>query len=281
MAQLRGLGQPFGSPGGIINIPAPSGSALAGQIQMRAMEGLGRGLGTYMGQRRANQDRQENLRRIQAMGPQQDIFNTMYGARGMQAPQAQVPQMVGPEGQRAQLGMELGRLYGDPLETEYKRERIEATKALTKQREEATKQALPDRMLRQADRWLRIVDDVMSEYWYTPEGPYKDKLLRDAQSAREKAVKLIEKYGATSEAGKASIQQLESLDEEIKKAGGKVKPVQPTPKAVAPPNRLRDIISKYGKPKTKKGFDSTLSHITSEEGKDIYFEMYWRPEFGR
>lgn len=115
MAQLRNLGTPFGSPGGIINIPAPAGSALAGQIQMRAMSGLGQALGMYLGQRQQTGYTQENLRRIQAMGPQQDIFNTMYGARGLEAPQAQMPQMVGPRAQEAQLGGYLQRLFGDPF----------------------------------------------------------------------------------------------------------------------------------------------------------------------
>lgn len=118
MAQLRNLGTPFGSPGGIINIPAPAGSALAGQIQMRAMEGLGQALGMYLGQRQAGQLRQEDIRRLQDMGPQQDILSSMYGARGMQAPQAQIPQMVGPQAQQKQLNLELGRLYGDPFEVQ-------------------------------------------------------------------------------------------------------------------------------------------------------------------
>ena len=158
------------------------------------------------------------------------------------------------------------KIKTDPLETEYLRERIGATKALTKQRQEATKQELPDRMLRQADRWLRIVDDVMSEYWYTPEGPYKDKLLKDAQRAREKAIKLIEKYGATSEAGKASLQQLANIDEEIKKAGGKVSPPKPQ-KVFAKPNKIQ--------------FMATYRNLKTPEEKQRFLNKYWRPEFGR
>ena len=201
------------------------------------------------------------------------------------------------EGQVGQGLMQ--QAFQDPLDREYKQAQIGSAKALTRQREEEAKQALPDRMLRQADRYLRVVDDIMSEYWYTPEGPYRDKLLKDAQTSREKAIKLIEKYGATSEAGKVSMQQLRNIDEEIKKAGGKVEPIkespiQPTPKKGAEPSisekaaetkRLTDILSTYhresgGKP-TKEVFDSTLSHISSEEAKDIYFEMFWRPEFGK
>ena len=114
MARLRNLGMPFGSPGGIINIPAPAGSALAGQIQMQSMQGLGQALGMYLGQRQAGQLRQEDIRRLQAMGPQQDIFNTMYGARGMQAPQAQMPQMESPMGQKLALQGQLGNIFGTP-----------------------------------------------------------------------------------------------------------------------------------------------------------------------
>jgi len=150
-------------------------------------------------------------------------------------------------GQNIQQAIIGQTIQTDPLETEHKKAQIESTKALTSQRQEAAKQELPDRMLRQADRWLRIVDDVMSEYWYTPEGPYKDKLLNDAQSSREKAVKLIEKYGATSEAGKASLQQLKNIDEEITKAGGKVEPVK--------------IEASYMRPKTTDQFIKTVENM--------------------
>ena len=173
------------------------------------------------------------------------------------------PSGMGQNIQQAIIGQ---KIQTDPLEKEYLRERIGATKALTKQRQEATKQELPDRMLRQADRWLRIVDDVMSEYWYTPEGPYKDKLLKDAQRAREKAIKLIDKYGATSEAGKVSLQQLENLDEEIKRAGGKVS--SPKPKKV------------YAKP-NKAQFMTTYRNLKTPEEKQRFIDKYWRPEFGR
>ena len=178
----------------------------------------------------------------------------------------------------------------DPLDTEYKRAQIKATESLTKQRQEAAKQELPDRMLRQADRWLRIVDDVMSEYWYTPEGPYRDKLLKDAQNARKKAVKLIKRYGATSEAGKASLQQLEKIDEEIKQAGG----------IVSQPKKVGTITATYGDdttgqkgkakeyrvdsypaPKDKAEFDSTFTHISDPKEKQRYIDKFWREEFGR
>ncbi len=115
MTRLANLGQPFGSPGGIINIPAPAGSALAGQIQMQSMQGLGQALGAVLAQKRQEQDLQENIRRMQSMPQTQDIFNTMYGARGMQAPQAQMPQMVGPQAQQMQLQGMMGQMYGDPF----------------------------------------------------------------------------------------------------------------------------------------------------------------------
>lgn len=250
----------------IINIPAPAGSALAGQIQMQAWQGLGQALGSYLGQRRVNQLRQQDIRSLQGMGQQQDIFNTMYGARGMQAPQAQMPVLQSRMGQQAQLAGQLGNIFGSPLEAEYKRAQIQSTKALTTQRKEEAKQALPNRMLRQADRYLRVVDDIMSEYWYTPKGPYRNKLLKDAQSAREKAVKLIERYGADSEAGKASVQQLDKLDEEIKRAGGKVSP--PKPKKVhATPNKAQ--------------FITTYRNLKTPEEKQRFINKYWRPEFGR
>ena len=188
------------------------------------------------------------------------------------------PGLMGQNIQQAMIGQ---AIRTDPLETERKRAQIESAKALTTQRQEATKQALPDRMLRQADRWLRIVDDVMSEYWWTPEGPYRDKLLKDAQAAREKAVKLIEKYGATSESGKASIEQLEVLDKEIEKAGGKVSKKVGTITATYSDVSTKHAVDSLPRPNTKTEFDNTLQHISSEEGKDKYYNKWWRPEFGR
>lgn len=266
MAQLRNLGMPFGSPSGIINIPAPAGAALAGQIQMQQLERLGQSLGLGLGRREQGRLEQEDLRRMLSMPQTQDIYGTMYGARGMPVPQAQMPQMQSRKFQEMQTAGLMGQMFADPLEREYLRERIGATRALTKEREAGAKQALPDRMLRQADRYLRVVDDIMSEYWYTPEGPYRDKLLKDAQNAREKAIKLIDKYGPTSEAGKASLQQLANLDEQIKKAGGKVSP--PKPKRV------------YAKP-NKAQFMTTYRNLKTPEEKQRFINKYWRPEFGR
>lgn len=107
MAQLRNLGQPFGSPGGIINIPAPAGSQLAGQIQMQAMAGLGQGLGAYLGQGRQQQFLQQDIqdwqRAQQSQLPQ-----------GMVGPQMGMPQMQSRMGQQAQQRSQLGQMFPAP-----------------------------------------------------------------------------------------------------------------------------------------------------------------------
>lgn len=107
MAQLRNLGMPFGSPGGIINIPAPAGSALAGQIRMRSMEGLGQALGLGWGRK----EQQELW--------QQDKLNWQLAQQsqlpqGMVGPQMGMPQMQSQIGQQAQMQSQLGNMFGDP-----------------------------------------------------------------------------------------------------------------------------------------------------------------------
>lgn len=109
MAQLRNLGQPFGSPGGIINIPAPAGSALAGQIQMQSMQGIGQALGQYLGRKK-----QEELW-------QQDMLNMQLGQQsqlpqGMVGPQMGMPQMQSRMGRQAQMQSQLGQMFPAPAE---------------------------------------------------------------------------------------------------------------------------------------------------------------------
>lgn len=277
MAQLRGLGQPFGSPGGIINIPAPAGSALAGQIQMQSMQGLGQALGQYLGQKRQQELWQQDLQNYQ-MAQQSQL------PPGQVGPQMGMPQMQSRIGQQAQMQSQLANMFADPLDREYKVAQIESTKALTGRRKEEEKQALPDRMLRQADRYLRVVDDIMSEYWYTPEGPYRDKLLKDVQRNREKALGLIEKYAPNSEAAKEATQRLAGADKEIKKAKQappikeQIKPIGMRAGKVVSPKRY--IVDRYAAPRNKKEFDGTLSRLRSEAEKDRWFDLHWKPEYG-
>ena len=116
-----------------IQLPAPAGSALAGQIQMQAMRGLGQALGGWNQSRLQGRD----IQSLQSMDQRQNIFNDMYGARGMQAPQAQVPQMQSRLGRQAMLGGQLQNMFRDPLEREHKQAQIDATKALTDARRNA------------------------------------------------------------------------------------------------------------------------------------------------
>ena len=111
MAQLRNLGQPFGSPGGIINIPAPAGSALAGQIQMQSMQGLGRALGQYLGQKRQQELWQQDIRNMQVA--QQARAMGTFG-QGPEWP-GSMPTMQSRMGQQAQFGGMLEQMYGDPF----------------------------------------------------------------------------------------------------------------------------------------------------------------------
>lgn len=131
MAQLRNLGMPFGSPGGIINIPAPGGSALAGQLQMQAWAGLGQALGAYFGRKRAEQVRQRDIQGMRQTEQRQGIFDTMYGARKMQAPEAQYPVMQSQMGQQAQLGGMLQGAFGDPFGVQRTKAQLQAAQAKT------------------------------------------------------------------------------------------------------------------------------------------------------
>ena len=114
MARLGNLGQPFGSPGGIINVPAPSGSALAGQIQMQSMQGLGQALGAYLGQRKQNQLWEQDQPNIQN-------FLQSYAASqqpGFTGPPPQLPEMRSRRGQgfeQSVLQAQLGGIFGDPF----------------------------------------------------------------------------------------------------------------------------------------------------------------------
>lgn len=109
MAQLRGLGQPFGSPGGIINIPAPAGSALAGQIQMRAMEGLGQALGQYLGQQRQQELWQQDIQNMQ-------VAQQSQLPQGVAGPQMGMPTMQSRMAQQAQMQSQLGQMFPAPAD---------------------------------------------------------------------------------------------------------------------------------------------------------------------
>lgn len=128
MAQLRGLGQPFGSPGGIVNIPAPAGSALAGQIQMQAMQGIGQALGQYLAGKRQQEAWQQDQRNMQVA--QQAAAQTGMG----QIPGWGMPQMQSRMGQQAQTQSQLGQMFADPLEREYKQAQINRLNRPTKGR---------------------------------------------------------------------------------------------------------------------------------------------------
>ena len=110
MAQLRNLGMPFGSPGGIINIPAPAGSQLAGQIQMQSMQGIGQALGQYLGQKRQQERWQQDLRNYQ-------VAQQSAGATGLgQIPSWGMPQMQSRMGQQAQTQSQLGQMFPAPAD---------------------------------------------------------------------------------------------------------------------------------------------------------------------
>lgn len=193
-----------------------------------------------------------------------DIFNPFTpAARG-----------TGPIEEMVMSGM-MKNLFTDPLEKQYLQSRITATEALTKQREEELKFAEPDRMLRRASLQLRIADGAMREYYWAEEGPYRDRLLKQAISARENAIEIADKYGTTSEAGNLFEDELKNIDEQIERAGGKVSPVKSGNAGIK-----KFVVDKYPRPKTKVHFNNTLNHISSPTEKERYFEKWWRPEFG-
>ena len=190
------------------------------------------------------------------------------------------PGGVGRGVQSSVLNAKLQQAFRDPLETEHKEAQIEATKSLTASRKETAKHELPDRMLRQADRYLRVVDDIMSEYWYTPEGPYRDQLLKDVQSNRAKALDLIEKYAPNSEAANDATERLIEIDEEIRKTKPKKIGIELGEVIPDASKKTEDfVVDRYPPPKDKATFDNILSKITSEKEKDRWFELHFKKEW--
>lgn len=113
MTQLRNLGQPFGGQGGIINIPAPAGSALAGQIQMQSMQGLGQALGQYLGQRKQQQLGQLDLQDLQNYLQEIDLAKQLPMGTG---PEPVFPQMRSRKFQNLQAQALAGRILAPPVE---------------------------------------------------------------------------------------------------------------------------------------------------------------------
>jgi hypothetical protein len=108
----------------LINVPAPAGSALAGQIQMRALEGLGRALGLWYQSNLQSKD----IRNIQ-------VAQQAAEAMGLgQIPSWGMPQMRSRLMKDLQAKASIKDIFADPLERQYLQSRIEATEALTGQR---------------------------------------------------------------------------------------------------------------------------------------------------
>lgn len=108
MTQLRNLGQPFGSPGGIINIPAPAGSQLAGQIQMQSLQGLGRTLGAYFGQKKQDQLWQQDIQNYR------DAQQLAADMGVEQLPSWLTPPMQSRVAQQMQKQSQLGQMFPAP-----------------------------------------------------------------------------------------------------------------------------------------------------------------------
>jgi len=144
--------------------------------------------------------------------------------------------------------------------------------------------AKSEKALRQADRYLRVIDDIMSEYWYTPEGPYRDRLLKDAQENREKAIKLIEQYGASSEVGKVAGQQLEALDKEIEKAGGKVSKSWAEKRGITlnPPGTINPFsatnksFNSMVRPKSIEDFEERMASLPTRDARERYYNKWYK-----
>ena len=259
MAELRNLGQPFGSPGRIINIPAPSGSALAGQIQMQSMEGLGQALGAYLGQRKQNQLWEQD---------QPDIQNFLqsYAASqqpGFSGPPPQLPEMQSRRGQEIEqsvLQSQLGGIFGDKLQDEYTRARIDALR-----RPEKT--GTIDQRLRAAEILLKHAGD---SYDYEESG----KLMKRAKEITESALEKMDPKD-TSQTGL-----------KIKERAGKIK--TEINKMVAKRPELGEMgvfesltgSTKFGAPKTKTQFDRIFKSLRSLKEQQAFIDANWRPEFG-
>ena len=79
MAQLHPLGQPFGAPSRVMNIPAPVGSERAGQELTQGLSGLGQVIGMYLGQKQQAGLQQQDKAALQAYGQYQQQLQQATG----------------------------------------------------------------------------------------------------------------------------------------------------------------------------------------------------------
>lgn len=101
---LGPLGQPFGSPSRIINIPAPAGSGNAAALQMQAASSFGAGVGSFLQQRKQQELEKADLDAVQQHAQdmamwQQTQQQVQQGVQGVisaqQAGQDHLPALAG------------------------------------------------------------------------------------------------------------------------------------------------------------------------------------------
>ncbi|MCJ7483864.1 MAG: hypothetical protein MUO31_12975 [Thermodesulfovibrionales bacterium] len=211
--------------------------------------------------------------------------------------------------------------FQDPLDREYKQARIESTKALTDKRLNPTKgrsyqtswfdkdgkkrQALvPEEQygefqgrIEAEGGTLKEPDSLEDQYRYWQEAKRRatgsdtatvqSQILAQAtgqslpitrdvegeQLANDRLAEIRKKMGV----GKAK-----KIDAEIEKAGSQPPPAT-QPKTAQPEKQQKRVygVDSYPPPKNKAEFDDILAHISSEEEKDRWFELHYKPEYGK
>lgn len=92
-------------------IPPPIVDRGLQQALMGFAQPLAQGL-AIGGQRRLTQ---QDIQALQQWQQRQNIYNTMYGARGLEAPQAQFPQMRSQMGQQLAMTGMMGNIFQEPM----------------------------------------------------------------------------------------------------------------------------------------------------------------------
>ena len=279
MSQIVDLSQPYGGQGKY------GGS-------FKAIAGI---LDTIGKVERLRQERSLNAKVINVVamggGPQQiaqvltenqPTYST--GAAGFLqqiAEQFAPPSMI--EGQIGQMMMK--NVLQDPLDRRYKEARIKYYERESDPESEKSR-------FSKASHFMRAGENLLSSAWQEEEESESQATLRtQAREMIQEAVKLMKGVKQPELKKKLDAQLKNIRDEETKKAAEK-SPVSaalqsstgfvgpPEPPEILRRNQLLKNVKSNPVPKNKKEFDNTLAHIPDEEGKDLFFKLYWKPEYG-
>lgn len=255
---------------GIINIPAPAGSALAGQIQMQQLNQLGQALGMAFGRRQQGQLTQQDIqslsnyfRNMQVAEQAQDVT----GGGHWPGSQPSFPNLLSRQGQgmglqmfdplyQARLQSEKARTayWGRPTSSKDVDRDLRAAEILAMQGRYAPAEEQPQYRKRVDELVNRAIESLNPE----DKSPGADKRRKRAGKIIDDANRTISPTQTPPTAGRR---------DETSVIGDLMQKPALTPK----PKRT-NIFDRYPAPKDDAEFERTLSHIPKDDNKKLYFE---------